>query len=129
MPSAGHVRHVLAERGRQVDLMLLLGHKDLANVLRHRVLAQRLALAHPRARSSLRRAMSWPRLTAVAPDAGSGGGARFLDGVMRAVMRIDCAYERRYGHRFARGLPGPPYWLLVVDSQSLPHLQPPHTMV
>ena len=40
-----HVGDVLAQRGRQVDLVLLLLDQDLADVLGHGVLAQRLALA------------------------------------------------------------------------------------
>ena len=42
-----HVGHVFAERGRQIDLVLLLLPQDLADVLGDRVLLQRFALHDP----------------------------------------------------------------------------------
>src|SRR5947209_13379296 len=43
----GGVRRFLSQGGGQVDLVFLLGHKDLANVLRNRKFAERLALPDP----------------------------------------------------------------------------------
>src|SRR5258706_10268188 len=43
---ARNVGRIFAERGREIDQMLLLLAEDLANVFRDRILAERLAFAH-----------------------------------------------------------------------------------
>ncbi len=44
--SAGDIGHVLAERGRKVDLVVLFLRQDLADLFGHRKLAERLALTN-----------------------------------------------------------------------------------